>query len=226
MNTQEMADKYAEIQLLYLSAEEALINAAIKAELLNQDALQYAINEIEKNKDVYSSPESRLDKFQKDVEHAQKEGVVVQDEIVRYNNSLIDNNNQSNFPDKELLEHAMSLNKSVYSANNNYPSIPNTGLDSLTSKITEESFLNSIKEIADNFFPSDAELTELLPNEENPLSVALNIWATQQVNDSQWLKSLTISPSTMIKRRDIQAGLYRSPREVIAQFQPETPNHN
>ena len=39
MNTQEMADKYAKIQLLYLRAEEALINAKIKAGLLNQDAL-------------------------------------------------------------------------------------------------------------------------------------------------------------------------------------------
>ena len=218
MNTQEMADKYAKIQLLYLSAEEALINAKIKAGLLNQDAL----NEIKNNKAVYISPESRLDKFQKDVRHAQKEGVVVQDEIVRYNNSLIDNNNQSNFPDKELLKHVKSL---YHKSATEYPLI-SEGVDSMAkTSITEESFFNSINEIAVNFFPSDAELTELLPDEENPLSVALNIWATQQVDDLQRLKSLTISPSTMIERRDIQERLYRSPREVIvSQFRPETPN--
>ena len=218
MNTQEMADKYAKIQLLYLRAEEALINAKIKAGLLNQDAL----NEIKNNKAGYISPESRLDKFQKDVRHAQKDGVVVQDEIVRYSNSPIDNNNQSNSPDQELLKHV----KSVYHKSaTEYPLI-SEGLDSLAkTSITEESFFNSINEIAVNFFPSDAELTELLPNEENPLSVALNIWATQQVDDLQRLKSLTISPSTIIERQDIRKRLYRSPREVIvSQFQPETPN--
>lgn len=218
MNTQEMADKYAKIQLLYLSAEEALISAKIKAGLLNQDAL----NEIENKKAVYASSESRLNRFQRDVAFAKVEGEVRQDEIVRYSNSLIDNNNQSNSPDQELLKHVKSL---YHKSATEYPLI-SEGADSLAkASITEESFFNAINEIAVNFFPSDAELAELLPNEENPLSVALNIWATQQVDDLQRLKSLTISPSTMIERRDIQKRLYRSPREVIvSQFQPETPN--
>ena len=210
-----MANKYAEIQLFYLKAEEFLLKAKIDAGLLDPGALR----EIEEKKAVYTSSESRLKRFQRDVDFARVEGEVRQYEIVRSSaNSPYD----VNFPDKELLEHAMSLNKSVYSANNNYPSIPNTGIDSLTSKITEESFLNSIIEIANKFFPSNDELRVLLPNEENPtLSTALSIWAEQIVEDLKRLDNLKISPSTINERAEIQKRLCRSPREVVSSYQSE-----
>ena len=183
MTIQEMADKYAQIELIFILAEEILLKKEIEKGIASADKLE----NIAKKKLSLSTPEKRVETF-----------------INRYAQERLTLLSTASIPDTTLYGYS-NLHKVINIAQPKLKTVPIE--DELTAKYiseikiadeelafngeesVQESFLQQHVEKFSKLFPTKEQIKQMFPNNENPtMEMVLDAWASDLVEKQLILK--------------------------------------